>query len=90
MIGEDFSRYLKTAPGALFRIGTVGGYDNHHPMFTVDPLALLPAAGFFATLAVRELERLTGMDQERKRICEGSDLKKSGAGKGGNASDRPQ
>ena len=90
MIGEDFSRYLKAAPGALFRIGTGGGYDNHHPMFTANPLALLPAAVFFATLAATELERLTEMDQERKRICEGSDLQKSGAGKGGSASDRPQ
>ena len=61
MIAEDFSRYLKAAPGALFRIGTGGGYDNHHPMFTADPSALLPTAGFFDTLAVRELERLIGM-----------------------------
>lgn len=63
MIAEDFSRYLKLAPGALFRIGTGGGYDNHHPMFTADPSALLPAAGFFAALAGRELERLAGMDE---------------------------
>ncbi len=58
MIAEDFSRYLKLAPGALFRIGTGGGYDNHHPMFTADQSALLPAAGFFAALAERELERI--------------------------------
>ena len=51
MIAEDFSRYLKLAPGALFRIGTGGGYDNHHPLFTADPAALLPAAKFFAALA---------------------------------------
>lgn len=63
MIAEDFSRYLKLAPGALFRIGTGGGYDNHHPMFTADLSALLPAAGFFAALAGRELERLAGMDE---------------------------
>lgn len=56
MIAEDFSRYLKLAPGALFRIGTGGGFDNHHPSFTADPSALLPAARFFATLAERELE----------------------------------
>ena len=53
MIAEDFSRYLKLAPGALFRIGTGGGFDNHHPSFTADPSALLPAAQFFATLAER-------------------------------------
>ena len=59
MIAEDFSRYLKLSPGALFRIGTGGGFDNHHPSFTSDPSALLPAARFFAALAQRELERLT-------------------------------
>ena len=64
MIAEDFSWYLKLTPGALFRIGTGGGYDNHHPMFTADPSALLPAAGFFAALAERELERLAGMDAD--------------------------
>lgn len=58
MIAEDFSRYLKLAPGALFRIGTGGGFDNHHPSFTADPSALLPAARFFATLAEKELEHL--------------------------------
>ncbi|MBQ7488096.1 MAG: amidohydrolase [Clostridia bacterium] len=58
MIAEDFSRYLKLAPGALFRIGTGGGFDNHHPSFTADPSALLPAARFFATLGEKELEHL--------------------------------
>ena len=60
MIAEDFSRYLKHAPGALFRIGTGGGFDNHHPSFAADPSALLPAARFFAALAERELERMAG------------------------------
>ncbi len=59
MIAEDFSQYLKRAPGAMFRIGTGGGFDNHHPCFTADSSALLPAARFFATLAERELERLS-------------------------------
>lgn len=59
MIAEDFSRYLKLASGALFRIGTGGGFDNHHPSFTTDSSALLPAARFFAILAERELERLS-------------------------------
>ena len=59
MIAEDFSRYLKLASGALFRIGTGGGFDNHHPSFTADPTALLPAARFFAILAERELECLS-------------------------------
>ena len=58
MIAEDFSEYLKNAPGAMFRIGTGGDYDNHHPSFTADPSALYPAARFFAALAAKELERL--------------------------------
>ena len=58
MIAEDFSEYLKLAPGAMFRIGTGGGYDNHHPSFAADPAALYPAARFFAALAAKELERL--------------------------------
>ena len=53
------------APGALFRIGTGGGFDNHHPSFTADPSALLPAAQFFATLAERELERLSTQFNQR-------------------------
>ena len=57
MIAEDFSRYLKIAPGAMLRVGTGGGFDNHHPSFTADPAALLPAARFFAALAERELGR---------------------------------
>ena len=59
MIAEDFSRYLKLAPGALFRIGTGGGFDNHHPSFTADPSALLPTARFFAILTEGELKRLS-------------------------------
>lgn len=58
MIAEDFSAYLKRAPGALFRIGTGGGFDNHHPSFTADPAALMPSARFFAALAERELAYL--------------------------------
>lgn len=58
MIAEDFSEYLKIAPGVMFRVGTGGGYDNHHPRFTADPRALMPAAGFFAALAEAELRRL--------------------------------
>ena len=65
MIAEDFSRYLKLAPGAMLRIGTGGGFDNHHPSFTADPSALLPAAQFFATLAERELERLSTQFNQR-------------------------
>ena len=53
MGGEDFSAFLRRAPGAFIRIGTGGGIPNHHPQFTADPAALYPAARFFAELALR-------------------------------------
>ena len=53
MGGEDFSEYLKICPGVFVRVGTGGGYTNHHPKFTADERALRPAALFFAELAVR-------------------------------------
>ncbi len=53
MGGEDFSEFLKIGPGVFVRIGTGGGYTNHHPRFTADPAALWPAARFFAELALR-------------------------------------
>lgn len=53
MGGEDFSEYLKKAPGVFIRVGTGGGYTNHHPRFTADPAALYPAARFFASLALQ-------------------------------------
>lgn len=58
MGSEDYSAYLTIAPGAFFRIGTGGGFDNHHPRFTADPSVLAPAARFFAALAEVELNRL--------------------------------
>ena len=51
-LAEDFSEYLKIAPGVFIRVGTGGGYPNHHPRFTADPKALWPAAQFFAELAL--------------------------------------
>ena len=60
MGAEDFGAYLKIAPGAFLRVGTGGGWDNHHPRFTADPAALMPAARFFAALAEGELNRLAG------------------------------
>ncbi len=56
MIAEDFSYYREIAPCVMFRMGTGGGYDNHHPAFTADPAALPPMVRFFAALAERELE----------------------------------
>ncbi|MBR1408692.1 MAG: amidohydrolase [Clostridia bacterium] len=51
MSSEDFSDYLKSAPGVFIRVGTGGEYPNHHPRFTADPAALWPAAQFLARLA---------------------------------------
>ena len=53
MGGEDFSEYLRDVPGLFVRVGTGGGYTNHHPKFTADEKALWPAACFFAELAMR-------------------------------------
>lgn len=53
MGGEDFSDFLKICPGVFVRVGTGGGYTNHHPKFTADERALWPAAQFFAELAIR-------------------------------------
>ena len=54
---EDFACYSKTGRPILFvRVGTGGGWTNHHPKFTADPEALSPAAGYFAALAERLLK----------------------------------
>lgn len=50
---------LQLAPGAFIRVGTGGGYANHHPKLTVDPNALEPAARFFAQLAEEQLNALS-------------------------------
>ena len=60
LVAEDFSDYLAIAQGAFIRVGTGGGVDAHHPKFTADPKALLPAARFFAALAEAELHHLKG------------------------------
>lgn len=46
MAGEDFSSYLQHVPGGFVFFGTNGQEDWHHPKFTVDEAALLPAATF--------------------------------------------
>ena len=40
-------------PILFVRVGTGGGWTNHHPKFTADPNALAPAAEYFAALAER-------------------------------------
>ena len=62
MGGEDFSEYLRIPrerPGLFVRVGTGGGWANHHPKFTADPEALYPASVFFRDLAIRCMERGT-------------------------------
>ena len=55
MGGEDFSEYLHGIPGLFVRVGTGGGYTNHHPKFAADKAALWPAAAFFAGLVSERL-----------------------------------
>ena len=56
MGGEDFSEYVRRCPGVFLRVGTGGGVVSHHPKFTVDEAALIPAARYFAALAERRLK----------------------------------
>ncbi|WP_410513513.1 amidohydrolase [Paenibacillus sp. BR2-3] len=58
MGGEDFALYLQTIPGAFVNIGTASRFALHHPQFTVDEAALVPAARYFALLAEAALTKL--------------------------------
>ena len=42
MAGEDFSAYLRAAPGCFFFVGAGGdcAFPHHHPRFTIDEQAL--------------------------------------------------
>ena len=51
MGAEDFSEYLKQAPGVFIRVGTGGEYPAHHPKFTVDPSVLAATSEYTAALA---------------------------------------
>ena len=55
--GEDFSLYGQGRPSLFVRIGTGGDYPAHHPRFTVDPAALMPAAVFFREMALEVLKQ---------------------------------
>ena len=68
MGGEDFSEYLKICPGVFVRVGTGGGYTNHHPKFTADERALWPAAQFFAELALRRAGADTSFSSMREEL----------------------
>lgn len=53
---EDFSLYGQGRPALFVRIGTGGEFPAHHPGFTVDPVALMPAAAFFREMALALLD----------------------------------
>lgn len=57
--GEDFAYYQQEIPGAFVNIGTGHSFNHHHPKFTVDEKALLPAARFFSLLAKKALEQVS-------------------------------
>jgi amidohydrolase len=46
MAGEDFSAYLRAAPGCFFLVGAGGqdAFPHHHPRFTIDDETALPVA----------------------------------------------
>lgn len=54
---EDFSRYGQGRPALLVRFGTGGEYPAHHPGFSVDEAALMPAAAFFREMALALLSK---------------------------------
>ncbi|WP_159881646.1 amidohydrolase [Paenibacillus puerhi] len=61
--GEDFAHYQEKIPGCFIWMGTEGTEEWHHPKFTLNEEALVPAAALFARTAHLALERgrkLTG------------------------------
>ena len=62
MAGEDFSAYLRDAPGCFFFVGAghPGAYPHHHPRFSFDEEALPVAIETMSRAALRFLQR--GLD----------------------------
>lgn len=61
MGGEDFSAYLRKAPGCFFKLGTGNEkmetcYPHHHPKFDVDESALVYGAELFLQVTMKLLE----------------------------------
>lgn len=59
MASEDFSEFMKKAPGLFVFFGARPEgewYPNHHPKFTVDEGCLLTGAKFLANVAIEYLE----------------------------------
>jgi len=57
MAGEDFSAYLRVAPGCFFFIGAgnADAFPHHHPRFTIDERALLVGIETWTRAALRFL-----------------------------------
>jgi amidohydrolase len=57
MAGEDFSAYLRVAPGCFFFVGAGhdGAFPHHHPRFTIDERALPVAIETLTRAALRFL-----------------------------------
>ena len=62
MAGEDFSAYLRKAPGCFFFVGAghPGAHPHHHPRFSFDEDALPVAIETMSRAALRFLERGLG------------------------------
>ncbi|CAM4119602.1 M20 family metallopeptidase [Bacillus sp. GX] len=61
MGGEDFSAYLRKAPGCFIKLGTGNKkidtcYPHHHPKFDVDESALIYGVELFLETAIRLLK----------------------------------
>jgi amidohydrolase len=58
MAGEDFSAYLRAAPGCFFLVGAGGeqAFPHHHPRFTIDERALPVGIEMLTRTALRFLE----------------------------------
>jgi amidohydrolase len=61
MAGEDFSAYLRAAPGCFFFVGAGhdGAFPHHHPRFTIDERALPVAIETLTRAALRFLNDAT-------------------------------
>ena len=61
MGGEDFSAYLRRAPGCFIKLGTRNKnidtcYPHHHPKFDVDESALINGVELFLETTIRLLK----------------------------------
>jgi len=67
MAGEDFSAYLRAAPGCFFFVGAghEGAFPHHHPRFTIDERALPVGIETFVRTALRLLGDAGGAGEVR-------------------------